>query len=240
MSSVRCSVAFGRRCSYARAIRGGHTVSRSPHQSVTGACTSASSKPQGRPRYASSRASHRPPSRNDSARPRAYASSVAGSPVGGGRALAPLLEAARGDTRCDPRDLHDATHVGGQRSHAVRRRHRRDERNAAHALRSDGSYRERMRAAGRPTDHAEPLDVERRDETLRPLTQRPEAHRPARTDRPRADAHRARPRCRRRDGARAASRRRRAGRRPAARSGSPTSSTRQRETTSVARIPSAR
>ncbi len=40
-----------------------------PTRASTGACTSARPKPHGRPRYASSRASHSPPLRNDSTRP---------------------------------------------------------------------------------------------------------------------------------------------------------------------------
>ena len=80
----------------------GRRCRRSPHQSVTGARTSPRSKPHGRPRYASSRASQRPPLRNDSTRPRAYASSLAGSPVGGG-ARPPTTRARRAATRGETR-----------------------------------------------------------------------------------------------------------------------------------------
>ena len=75
-------------------------------------------------------------------------------------------------------------------------------------------------ACGPPAD--QPITPNRstsnaRDEPLRPLAQRPRAHDgPAAVDAP-AGARRARPRCDRRDAARAVSRRRRAGRRRAAR-----------------------
>ena len=94
-----------------------------------------------------------------------------------------------------------------------------DERDARHALRRDRGERERVRAARRPADDAEPLDVERADGRLRPRAQRRAAHAPARSGRPRAAARRATRRSSRRDAARAASRRRRAGRRPAPRPG---------------------
>jgi hypothetical protein len=90
-----------------------------------------------------------------------------------------VLERACGDARSDTRDAHDATNVPGKRVEAVGRRHRRHERHPAHPLRRHRRERKRVRAPGGPADRAEPLDVERRDEPLSPVTQRPKALHPA-------------------------------------------------------------
>ncbi len=169
---------------YAWAIDGTHTVSRSPHQSVTGARTSASSKPHGRPRYASSRASQRPPLRNDSTRPRAYASSVDRVAGRRRRPSPPPLEPARREPRRDAREPHRARTSRASTETPDARRHRADERDTRDSLGRDRGERERMRAARRPADHAEPLDgsiaAERR---LRPRAQRAVPRRPARSGR---------------------------------------------------------
>ena len=149
--------------------------------------------------------------------PRAYASSLDGSPVGGGGRL-PHASSARAATRgatrasriarCTSRES-TATPDGG--------RHRADRAHARDALRRDGRERERVRPARRPADHGEPLRLDRAQQLLGPRAQRAVPHRRRRSGRRRAAARRAPPRSSRRDGARAGSRRRRADRRPACR-----------------------
>ena len=89
----------------------------------------------------------------------------------------PPLEPERGDPRRDPREAHAAAQIDGKLIEAVQRRHRRDERHTTHPLGRDRGNRERVRTARRPADHAEPLDLQRADEPLRPLAQRARTHR---------------------------------------------------------------
>ena len=194
---------------------------------MTGACTSASSKPHGRARRpARGRATDRRAETTRCGLPRRRRpspdrrSAVAGaSPMLRARGRRPAARPARRRiarrtsraSSCERRRAAASTPTSATRVHPLRR---------------DGGERERVWAAGRPADDGEPIDLERtRASSLGPGAQRRAARPRARSGRPRAGARRATRRSCRRDAARAASRRRRAGRRPACPAGSPTSST---------------
>ena len=80
----------------------------------------------------------------------------------------PPLEPARRDPRRDARYLHRRAHVALKLADEIDRRHRANERDAVHAVGRDRGERERVRAARRPADDAEPLDVERDSRSFPP------------------------------------------------------------------------
>ena len=192
-------------------------MSRSPHQSVTGARTSASSKPHGRPRYASSRASHRPPSgttrRGPGRTPRRSPDRPSAAPGAAPRSSCARRAAATRASRIA------RLHIARQLARRVGRRHRPHERDARHAIRRDRGNRQRVRAACRPADDCEAVDrAAAATHLVRPRAERAAAHgRPAAIDASRRTP--SEPQSNRPDGARAANRRRRAGRGPVRRPG---------------------
>ena len=87
----------------------------------------------------------------------------------------PPLEPTRRDARRDARHAHRRTHVALKLGDEIDRRHRADQRNAGHALGSDGGKGERVRPSRRPADRAEAFELESRGSRLRPRAQRRES-----------------------------------------------------------------
>ena len=160
-STSRSSASGSRAANVARDRRRAHAVvARPTRASPARARRPARSPTAGRGTRARARATGR---RRGTTRPaRAHTPRrVAGSPVGGGGSL-PHRSSPRAARRgADARDAHQRAARRAAARDAVRRRHRADERDARHAFRRDRGERERVRAARRPADDREPLDVER-------------------------------------------------------------------------------